>query len=251
MINFRSKNSAIRQADRITRTVNSVYPHISESKSKLNIDKFISKNTENEKRNYTLSKLKLKNSMKLDNLRNRGGYGFEQFRIIIENLKKHKIGNCYEESVLAQIIGKINGIKNIYPASVYYTKSPFEKSIKFYHAVAIITDKPFAKDYKYQFKNKDAIIVDPWLGITEFAREYFNRLITQFAKEFPNKISDNTNLLKCISRDSKSIEEFNTKRRQCFKPEFFLTLHDDEVLSEADAEKLKQEFPELIFNNQK
>lgn len=247
MINFKSRNSAIRQADRITRSVCSIYPHVSVSKSNINIERIVKKNSNNQNKCYKLLNLQLKNSMKIDKLRYRGGFGLEQFKIIIENLKKHKIGNCYEETVLAQIIGKINGIKNIYPASIYFTKNASGVNMEFDHAVAIITDKPFEKGYKYPFKNRDAIIIDPWLGITEFAGEYFNRLRTQFAKIFPNKISDNTPLLKCISRDSKSIAEFNTRRRQCFKPEFFLKLHDEEVLSESDAEKLKKEFPELML----
>ena len=249
MINFKGRNCAIQQADRITRSVHSIYPHVSESMTRINIENYILKHSENQKQNYMLSGLKLKNSIKIDTLRFRGGFGLEQFKIIIENLKKHRFGNCYEESVLAQIIGKINGQKNIYPASIYYTKNSSGMNIEFDHAVAIITDKPFEKNYKYEFKNKDAIVIDPWIGITQFAGEYFKSLRTQFNKLFTNKISDNDYLFKHIAQTSNNIKEFNLKRKECFKPKFYFKLHDDEILSQNDAEELKKEYPELILNN--
>lgn len=221
MISFKSRNSAIRQADRITRCVSSIYPHISESRLNISIDRLIKQNSENQKKCYQLSGLKFKNSTKLDNLRYRGGFGIEQFRIVISNLKEHKIGNCYEESVLAHIIGKINGLKNIYPASIYYKQKSTNLKKEFDHAVAIITDKPFEKDHRYQFKNKDAIIVDPWLGITEFASDYFTRLKTQFKGMFSNKVQDSK--------------------------EFYLKLHEEEVLPEEGIKVLKKEYPELVL----
>lgn len=249
MITFEGRQSIIRKADRITRKTNSVYPHLSESKKRIFINQVIQKNSFNQKMCNDLSKLKYKYETKLDNLRFRGGYGIEQFRIIIDNLKNHRIGNCYESAILAQIIGKINGVKNIYPAQIYFTKNSSKVNMQFDHAVAVLTDKPFEKDYKYQFKNKEAIVIDPWLGITDFAGEYFNKLRTQFSKIFPIQLSDDSRKMRLIALESSNLEEFHKKRKECFKPEFYLKLHDDEVLSEEDALILKKDYPELIFSN--
>lgn len=247
MINFKSRNVSIRNADRITRHVNSVYPHLSESKSRIFINQMIQKHSSNQKKCLDLSRLRLNYESKMDNLRFRGGYGIEQFRIIIDNLKNHKLGNCYESAILAQIIGKINGLKNIYPAKMFFTKNDSKINMQFDHAIALITDKPFENGYKYQFKNKDAIIIDPWLGITEFAGEYINKLRTQFCKYFPMQIADDSSKMNSLAFDSKNIEEFNQARKKCFKHEFYFKLHDDEVLSQDEAKILSDEFPELII----
>lgn len=249
MISFKGRNISIINADRITRHVNSVYPHLSESKSILSINHGMNKYAGKQTKTYGLANLKLRLMSKMDNFRYRGGFGFEQFKIIIDNFKNHHLGNCYESAILAQIIGKINGQKNIYPAQLYFTKDSSEKKIQFDHAVAVIIDKAFDKNYKYQFKNKDAIIVDPWLGVTEFAGEYINKLRTLYFKMFPGQLSDYSNKMEILASESKTIEEFNQKRKEIFKPKFYFELHDKEVLSMDDAQILSKEFPELIIKN--
>ena len=107
MISFKSRNEAIRKADRITRAVNSIYPHISESRSKKKINHFQAIHYPNDIC-YKFGNLGWRNSLKLDTLRYRSGNGIDLFKNIIDMLKNKKIGNCYEDSVLAQIIGKIN-----------------------------------------------------------------------------------------------------------------------------------------------
>lgn len=89
---------------------------------------------------------------------------------------KKGLGNCAEEAKLAELIGKISGIKNIYSGSIFAGKG-FAK-----HDVAFITDKEIKENKKYQFKNKEALIIDPWLGITEFAGNYFKTIKTNFSK---------------------------------------------------------------------
>ena len=246
MISFQSRNSAIRNADRITRHVNSVYPHISESKFRIYANEVIQNNSGNPKMCLDLSKLKFKYESKMDALRFRGGYGLEQFKIIIDNLKNHKLGNCYESAILAQIIGKINGIKNIYPAQMFFTKNSPQINMQLDHAVAVITDKPFEKDFKYQFKNKDAIIVDPWLCVTDYVGEYLSRIRNQLHKNFPF-LSDNEIRMKNFAANSNNLAEFNQTRKKCFKHEFFFKLHEDEISTPEETEMLKKEFPELIF----
>ena len=247
MISFQSRNSAIRQADRITRSVNSIYPHISESKTKKMAEHQQFLNYP-DKICYKLGNLKLKNSIKIDTLRYKHREGIDLFRDIIDMLKNHKIGNCYESAVVAEIIGKINGIKNIYPSKIFFNKNSSGYQTQLDHVVAIITDNSFMPDRYYSFKNKDAIIIDPWLGITEFAGDYINKLRTNFVNIFSG-IPDYKDTSKFLKRTTNNIEEFKKTQKYMFKPDFSFKLHVNEVLSIEDANTLKNEYPELVIKD--
>ena len=245
MISFKSRNQAIRQADKITLAAKSTYSHISESRTSKRIN-HIQAIHYPDPICYRFGNLKIKNSNRLDNLRYRNGKGIDAFRNIIDMLKNHKIGNCYEESILAQIIGKINGIKNIYPSKIYFNKNSSGNQMQLDHVVAIITDKPFKQGYKYDFKNKDAVVIDPWLGITEFAGDYIRRIKTDFIEIFPN-IPDFKHWLKGIAKSSDNINQFKLERKKLFKPDFSFMLHNEDVLPDEYVKILKDEFPELIL----
>ena len=97
------------------------------------------------------------------------------YQYVIESLKKG-LGNCFEESKFAELIAKINGQNNIYSGKIYAGKG-FAK-----HEVAFITDIKINADKFYRFKNKEAIILDPWLGITDYAENYFTRITKNYGK---------------------------------------------------------------------
>ena len=245
MISFQSRNSAIRQADKITRSVNSIYPHISESKSRININHYQAIKYPHPVC-YRFGNLANRNSAKLDNLRYRSGEGVDIFRNIIDMLKNKQIGNCYEKSILAQIIGKINGIKNIYPSKIYFNRNSSGYKMQLDHVVAIITDKPFEQGAKYSFKNKDAIVIDPWLGITEYVGDYLRRIKTNFIDLFPS-IPDSKYSLKILAQSSKNIEQFNKGRKELFKPDFLFAQHHEDIFPGEYTNTLKKEYPELIL----
>ena len=119
MITFEGRNNAIIQADKIKRHVSSVYPHVSESKSKIAINKYLKQMNYdfNSDKSRKLLDLRLENSCKINTMRYVLSDGINSLRNIIYTLKNIKIGNCYEEARLAEIIGKINGQDNIYSAS--------------------------------------------------------------------------------------------------------------------------------------
>ena len=144
MITFESRQKVIRNADLITRKAHSLYPHVSESRivSMIGEDKVDEKNL---------------------------------YRYVLESLQG-RLGNCAEEAKLAELIARINGQKNVYSGKIFAGKG-FAK-----HEVAFITDKEIKPDKKYHFKNKDALIIDPWLGVTDFAGRYFKSLTKQYAK---------------------------------------------------------------------
>ena len=245
MISFKSRCKIFQDADRITRMTKTVYPHISESMSGLRIYGQMPKCKDFDDVRG-LSRLRLKNSIKIDNLRHRGRYGISCFRNIIDMLKNYKIGNCYEEAILCEIIGKINGLKNIYHCKIVFNRNSSGAQMELDHAISVLSKKTLNEKELYNFNNKDAVILDPWLGITEFAQDYFTRLKNEFSKLFP-LLPDNQLSVRKAKISSKTPKEYHDVMKTLFKPDFYIKIHDGEILSDSDTKILKKEFPELVI----
>ena len=169
MITFTSRQKDIRNADLITRKAHSVYPHISESR----VSAIISKDKVKE---LFWGQMSMEYALKFAGERLKMECDEKNLYAHVIEALKNGLGNCAEEAKLAELIGKINGIKNIYSGSIFAGKG-FAK-----HDVAFITNEEIKPNKKYKFKKKDALIIDPWLGITEFAGNYFKIIKTNFAK---------------------------------------------------------------------
>ena len=245
MISFKGRCETIRTADRITRTAKSVYPHISESMSHILINKQTAKLGISDL-SRRLSDLRARNFLKINQLRNKEAYGADAIKDVIYMLKNSKIGNCYEEAILSQMIGKINGIKNIYPTRIFFNRNRSGAQIQLDHIVSVISEKPLKENIMYKFKNKEAVIIDPWLGITDFAKEYFTKLKNNFSNLF-QLLPDESFAEQSIKSKTKTPAEFHKAKQQCFKPGFSMSIDETEYLSEADIKNLKEEFPELIL----
>lgn len=169
MITFTGRKNNIRNADIITRKAHSQYPHISESRinAAISQDKVKDLFWGQMSLEYALKFASERLNIELDEK--------NAHKHVIESLKKG-LGNCYEESKLAELIAKVNGQKNIYSGKIFAGKGLAK------HEVAFITDKKIEPDKLYKFKNKEAIILDPWLGITDFAGNYFKKIRTDFSK---------------------------------------------------------------------
>ena len=179
MITFESRQKVIRNADLITRKAHSLYPHVSESRivSMIGEDKVKDLFWGNMSLRYALKFAAQRYKMETDEK--------NLYRHIVETMLDG-LGNCAEEAKLAELIARINGQKNVYSGKIFAGKG-FAK-----HEVAFITDKEIKPDKKYHFKNKDALIIDPWLGVTDFAGRYFKSLTKQYAKVL--QIRGNENL---------------------------------------------------------
>lgn len=128
---------------------------------------------------------------------------------MLENLKNgNKMGNNGEESDLATLIGRMNGQNNIY--SGYINGAASRK-------VSFITDKPVKDGKKLFLKNKDAIIIDPELGITDYACNYFVKIKDLMQNSFKKK------------------------------PHFSITPSGNYTLNEVQMEELKAKYPELLI----
>ncbi len=199
MITFKSRKSAIRRADYITRKAHSVYSHVSSSR----IDSMIG---DDKVRNLFWGQMSFEYSLK-----------FAKERMLIEddtkNLHKHVVemlqrglGNCFEEAKLAELIGRINGQKNIYAVKI------FAGDKYALHEAAMLTDKKFDIQTRYKLKGKDALILDPWLQVTDFVGKYVEQIKSNFAKTLGIK---NGNIELQIDADGKltprKIKEFKEK----------------------------------------
>ncbi len=249
MISFKGRNNILQNADRITRKVNSVYPHISESKSKDYISKVIEFSDFNSDVSKKMMNLSFRNAVKLDALRFRMPSGIELFKSIIYALKDKHIGNCYESARLAEIIAKINGQDNVYSMKTYVARNRSGMEIKLEHVVSVMTNQPIEAGKKYIFKNKDAVIIDPWFGITDFASKYVERLKNDFMHHF--MYMPNNNLVsRMISKQAKTPQEYNAlKKEKFFNPPIRFLLHEDDVLTKEQAKELRDEYPELILDD--
>lgn len=247
MITFQGRNSVIGQADRITRSVN-IYPHVSESKTSAKISNellFLDIGSPIARR---LMDLQCKYACRLNSMQFSMTSGIELFRKIIQALKDKKIGNCYEHARMAEIIAKINGQKNIYPMRLFITKNSSGAEMPLEHVVSVITDREIKPGIRYKFKNNEAIIIDSWLGLSEYINKYIEKIEYDFKKMFPN-MPDVDFSVKMATKDAKNIKEYKKLKQTCFKPIIRFELHYDDIVTKEQAEQLKKENPELVLNN--
>lgn len=136
----------------------------------------------------------------------------EKMQFNIKQLLNRRLGNCQENAIAATAALKMNGIKNSCIATLKHNETNID------HVVSV-----FNKDgsmFTGEIINNKTIIVDPWLGVVDYANNYFAK---------------NRDLLKqfmYIPEDGKlglhRVNQFN--------------IDENEILS------IKKMFPELSFN---
>lgn len=249
MINFKGRCISIQNADRITRTANSIYPHISESRTALAAERQLEFLSYDSLSSRKFQDLKFKNLVKLKAMRMKELFGMDLFRQIICMLKEQKMGNCYELSRLAEFIAKVNGQNNVYPMKIVMPRNSSGADFPVGHVVSVITDKPINSQQKYVFKNKEAIILDPWLGITDYVSRYAERLKNDFKHNF-QFIPDNDINIRYITKIAKNLKQYkDLKKGKCFNPDIKFVLHEEDIVSKEQAKQLRTEYPELVLKN--
>ena len=248
MITFKGRQEILKPAKMLERKACSTYPHISNSrftacylKENAKTPKFLQEIS----KNISRTRFIFKNS-------------YDCYSAVIYGLQDKKSGNCTEEAVFAQLLGLINGQKNIYAGGVIVSKDGNTPNF-INHAVAFITNKPLKENTKYFFKNKDAVIIDPWLGITDFAGNYFLKLKTVFRNIFTDgnnkKFASFTNdklIDELIREESKSPKEFNKiKKQYCPVTRLGVVPFIGESNNNNEIMLLKELFPELTIKGYK
>lgn len=128
---------------------------------------------------------------------------------ILKFLSTHKLGNCHENAALAELVLKLNGVKN---AKTMYIKNG--NTIE--HAVCVFNKdgSPFK-----EIVNNKTIIIDPWSQKADFANKMLIYLKNNFGQHL--LFDDNINF----------------------------EIHNNINLSPAEIRKLKDKYPFLIFKS--
>ena len=247
MIKIQTNKQIIKSAQLLESRTRNTYPHISTSrfKSRLSIDSPVPKFLEN---------LGTQISMRRNIMRNSVGH----YSSIIFGLSEKKVGNCTEDAIFTQLIGLINGQKNIYAGGI--TLNAGGKGHKnMNHSVAFITDKSVQRGKVYAFKNKEAVVIDPWLGVADFAGNYFAKLKSIFRKNFMRVnnenyavFNDDSLQMESIRKEAKTAKEFNSIRKnEYLSDQIGIVSFASGNINSYEIEQLKEMFPELSIKNYK
>lgn len=94
---------------------------------------------------------------------------------ILGQFKYNKLGNCGEDAFLSAAILKVNGVENAYIAKLTIDKLTQDH-------VACVFNKD-GRPYSGKIE-KDTMIIDPWLGVADFASKVFQKYKNLFSDYF-------------------------------------------------------------------
>jgi len=245
MIAFEGNKQTLKVAKLLESRARNTYPHISTSRIRAQIGteaadpKFFTAM----KKDYSQARKMIKESGDI-------------YTALLFSLREGKIGNCTEDAMLAELIGKINGQSNIYTGNIELSRDG-KKVGYLNHVIAFITDKNIDSKHKYFFKNKEAIVIDPWLGVTDFVGNYFNKLKSVYRKTFMYEKNKNfatfTNddlAMELLRAESKNPKEFNSKKKDfCPVTNLSIIPFVHNLLNGQKLEEIKELFPELVLKN--
>ncbi len=165
-VNFTSRSATVRKADKICRLVNNTYPAYSPSKimcksyfkKDMNAYK-IANRLQEDLKEFVRTPLQSIKDMNLKLL---------YFKTLSDKIKKFHIANCEELMNLASLTCSVNKIKSL-PVKLLAVdeKDIIKKEIDHVVLAIPLSDKGVILDR--MSRQKDVIIIDPWLGIADYA----------------------------------------------------------------------------------
>ena len=215
-INFKSRNPAVIKADRICRMVNTEFASISSSKLSVKINS----NKEYDKFYRYVRDLgyKIYNKVR-DKVALYKNDIFDRYKKMVELVKKERLANCDELTSLAGLICAANGIKS-QPLIVHKIENDtLNKKSCGHVALALTKNGDIKKDVRMS-DMKDVIIIDPWLGIADYA--------PNVAQEYKNLFPQYLNL-----KDNDEVIMVPANFKFVFK--------------EEDFARAKEEFPDFVI----
>jgi hypothetical protein len=211
---FNSRCPEIKLGQDICHKVNCDFPHYSLYKFRAMIDKGISRRIVKPK--AIMDIISKHNDINADNYTNPVSY----FPSLFDSIKKYHYFNCHESALLAELILKINGIKNSYTACLRDGKAKGNHILCLFNRdgskIAIREENG---ELIPQIENNKTIIIDPWAGICDFANNALKEYHSFWDKCLkPNVMADRAdgkyNLIKACSMDLP--EEFlDTVKKNC------------------------------------
>jgi len=215
---FSARSPKLREADKICRLINAEFPAISGTKfaefdtAQNNQQMLTAINAINEK---------LYHNIRIPFDRSYSQWGPLQGIVdLITLVKEFRIANCGEFAKLCAAICNINGIEVVQPGLTLVTKDNRLTAKNIDHAVIMFKPKKNIM-LKRMRDLKDAIIIDPWLGIVDFAPNIEQKFKSEYAKFF--KIPENCDIaLTTWTADRiKYNEEISAKLKKLF-PQFII-----------------------------
>lgn len=243
---FTAKAPQIRDAEWVCRVINHTFPHYSTSKHQVRIINLLKRNKNEIKYDTnpktlgdiynTISKYITKNpdSKLAKQLKNiidiLATYGIKRMttnslfgigNLVYESLylmEKYKFGNCSECAIIAELVLKMNGIKNACCASLKkgLKEMSLNDSTPLDHLICILNKNgtPFTGKI-----TKETIILDPWLNKAGFAKDmerFYRNEFSHFFELDPNEV------FKYEKKEFVNIEDFDmTKLQKKYHPFIF------------------------------
>ena len=231
--NFTARCPQIREAQLVCQKVNTTYPHISVSKIRSNIRelgirhgiltkeqkvsslKFLCPDSPRNKAFLRFYKFGTRISEKLYYIRKAWGNSQNIDALTVDKVlwlfKKHKLGNCGEEAYAAAALLRQRGYKNVYTVPITKNRERIDHAVCIYN----FDDSPFEN----KITNK-TIIIDPWIGKTDFAhnifREYKNLYSSMWNISENDKLGTSIRLIHKLDLDDMDVFCLSQKY-----PEFF------------------------------
>ena len=255
-LSFTSRVAPVRDAQWVCHAINTTFPHFSSTKFKPMFEHYVQKSIScyntpasesieglncfinnyikginvsiPEKIKNLLYHSKYKNKIKILSaikrnideiglLRKKNEEGKSQLEKTLDMVCLNRRANCQENAMLAEFVLKLNGIKNAQTCNLFKKQVlPLEPGL---HSVCVfnLDGSPFNE----KIINNKTIIIDPWIGKADFA----NNMLNYYKNNCENLlVIDGKNEIKSFS-------------------------FDRVFLSDADIEKYKTEFPQLIFRS--
>ena len=211
-VSFKSRNINIRKVDKICRFVNTEFPAISSSKipQRCNYNKAC-KPLFDRIHNKLLSGVREPLEFSKNNI--------SKFISLIINIKKHHVANCAELTYVTQGICNINGLKTKPIQLVLVDKAERFNGYADHVVLAIPLKNKEVKIDKLS-KLKDVIIVDPWLGIADYAPKVEEKYLKDFKKFFEKPGQKIDNLSFSSFSDSFGLIELSNSDVQILKNKF-------------------------------
>ena len=135
-----------------------------------------------------------------------------QVKKSVSPIKKNKVGNCGEATLLTAIAAKVNGIKGVYTARLASDKKTLDHELVFINA-----EKPY--------------VIDTWLGFADYEQNAICRWKNEYKKHFNFENEDWKNLRVVRYKDLGYPREY------------------DRELYPKEIKTLRKMYPELVLKN--
>lgn len=161
---FTGRAKIVRDADKICRKVNSAFPHISPSYAWINY---------NEPMDFGDAFLKIEKRLaKLRAEVDDTDVAYDYYNALMSLIRKYKCANCGELSDIAYLVCKNKNLKHVNLVGVY-GYNPQKNKYTDYDHVAV------------SFRHgKDKIVIDPWFGFADFAKNCLLQYKEKYHKFF-------------------------------------------------------------------